>query len=246
MNRQQLVWLFLSLSGSSAHMIPGINWRNLIYLISLSPVLYLISYFSGLSFYWNQSSLRSYWDRSHLDLYLSSLNFSLGFYWDQGKPSCGGGGSSLTSSLPSLGPQVRGQSRRQEGAKGFTPKSIPLGQKSGIFHREKQGNTYTISTHFPCFLQNWSNCKTVLYLRPSNHSLSSSGYCSHAVSHGKTRCVFFKSRGSNLSQFFRIQFKGVRLELLAPICKREKKRPASSFYRRHPSLSRWGCRQTLH
>ena len=39
----------------------------------------------------------------------------------------------------------------------------------------------------------------------------------HAVSHRKTRCVFFKPWGSNLSQFFRIQFKGVRLELLAPI-----------------------------
>ena len=39
---------------------------------------------------------------------------------------------------------------------------------------------------------------------------------------GKTKCVFFKPWGSNISQFFRIQFKGVRLELLAPICKREK------------------------
>ena len=45
----------------------------------------------------------------------------------------------------------------------------------------------------------------------------------HAVSHRKTKCVFFKPWRSNLSQFFRIQFKGVRLELLAPICKREKK-----------------------
>ena len=33
----------------------------------------------------------------------------------------------------------------------------------------------------------------------------------------KIRGVFFKLWGSNLSQFFRIQFKGVRLELLAPI-----------------------------
>ena len=47
--------------------------------------------------------------------------------------------------------------------------------------------------------------------------------------HRKTRCVFFKPWGSNQSQFFRIQFKGVRLELLAPICKREKKRPAPFF-----------------
>ncbi|MGU0414317.1 hypothetical protein ACVXPB_18885, partial [Acinetobacter baumannii] len=40
--RQQLVWLFLSLSGCSAHMIPGIDWRNLLFFISLSPVLHLI------------------------------------------------------------------------------------------------------------------------------------------------------------------------------------------------------------
>ena len=59
----------------------------------------------------------------------------------------------------------------QEGAEGFTPKSIPLGHKSGIFHREKKGNTYATSTHFPCSLQNPSNCRTVLYLRdpPTGH-----------------------------------------------------------------------------
>ena len=105
------------------------------------------------------------------------------------------------------------------------PKSIPLGHKSGIFRREKKGNTYATSTHFPCSLQNRSNCKTVLYLRdpPTRHRPpSSSGYRGHAVSHRKTRCVFFKPWGSNLSQVFKIQFKGVRLELLAPICKREK------------------------
>ena len=54
---------------------------------------------------------------------------------------------------------------------GFTPKSTPLGHKSGIFHREKKGNTYATSTHFPCFLQKRANCKTVLYLRdpPTGH-----------------------------------------------------------------------------
>ena len=90
----------------------------------------------------------------------------------------------------------------QEGAEGFTPKSIPLGHKSGIFHREKKGNTYTASTSFPCFLQNRSNCKTVLYLRDpptGHHSPSSNGYRGHAVSHRKTRCVFFNPWGSNLS-----------------------------------------------
>ena len=155
------MWLFLSLSGCSVHMIAGIYWRN---LLSLSLCL------------------------------LSSISSS----------------------------EVGGQ----EGAEGVTPKSIPLAHKSGIFHREKKGNTYATSTHFPCFLQNQSNCKTVLYLRDppiGHHSPSSSGYCGHAVSHRKTRCVFFKPWGSNLSQFFRIQFKGVSMELLAPICKREKK-----------------------
>ena len=127
----------------------------------------------------------------------------------------------------------------QEGAEGFTPKSISLGHKSGIFRREKKGNTYATSTHFPCSLQNRSNCKTVLYLRdpPTGHRLpSSDGYRGHAVLHRKTRCVFFKPWVSNLFQFSRIQFKGARLELLAPICKRGKKQPAPSFYRRHPSL----------
>ena len=40
----------------------------------------------------------------------------------------------------------------------------------------------------------------------------------------KIRCIFFKLWGSNLSQFFRIQFKVVWLEFLPPICKRERKK----------------------
>ena len=136
-------------------------------------------------------------------------------------------------------PRYGGKVGGQEVAEGFTPKSIPLGHKSGIFRREKKGNTYATSTHFHCSLQNQSNCRTVLYLRdpPTGHrSPASNGYRGHAVSHRKTRCVFFKPWESNLSQFFRIQFKGVRLKLLAPICKREKKRPRPFFYRRRPSL----------
>ena len=46
MKRQQLVWLFLSLSGCSVHMIPGIDWINLIFFISLSPILHIILYFT--------------------------------------------------------------------------------------------------------------------------------------------------------------------------------------------------------
>ena len=73
---------------------------------------------------------------------------------------------------------------------------------------------------------------------------SSHGYRGHAVSHRKIRRVFFKLWGSNLSQFFRIQFKGVRLELLAPICRREKRNKHHT--RGIPPCSREGCRQTLH
>ena len=106
-----------------------------------------------------------------------------------------------------------------------------------MFHREKKGNTYATLTHFPGFLQNQSS-----YCSPS-----SSGYCGHAVSHRKIRHVF-KPWGSNLSQLFRVQFKGVRLEFLAPICKR-KMWPAPFFFFLTggiPPCSRWVCRQTLH
>ena len=134
------------------------------------------------------------------------------------------------------------------GAEGFIPKSIPSGPKSGIFCTAKNSNTYATSTHFLCFVQNQSNCKTVLYLRdpPTGHrSPSSSGYRGNALSHRKTRCVFFKPWRSNLPQFFRIQFKGVRLELLAPICR--KKSDQHHFSTGGvPPCSRWGCRQTLH
>ena len=74
--------------------------------------------------------------------------------------------------------------------------------------------------------------------------LTPRGYRGHAVSHKKTRCVFFKPWGS---QFFRIQFKGVRLELLAPICETGKKATSAIFSTGGvPPCFRWGCRQTLH
>ena len=89
--------------------------------------------------------------------------------------------------------------------------SLPGFSIHGSFQaRVLKWNTYATSTHFPCFLQNRSNYKTVLYLRepPTVHHLASSnGYRGHALSHRKIRCVFFKPWGSNLSQFFRIQFK---------------------------------------
>ena len=46
--------------------------------------------------------------------------------------------------------------------------------------------------------------------------------------------------------FFRIPFKGVRLELLTPICKREKSDQYHLSTGGVPPCSRWGCRQTVH
>ena len=46
--------------------------------------------------------------------------------------------------------------------------------------------------------------------------------------------------------FFRIRFKGVRLELLAPICKKGKRDQHHLSTRSIPPCSRWGCRQTFH
>ena len=100
-----------------------------------------------------------------LDLYLGSLNLSLGFYRDQGSPSGwdGGGGRVPTLSVCSVwSPGYGGKVGGQDGAEDLIPKSTPLGQKAGMSHREKKGNTFSTSTHFPCFLQNQSNCKTVL------------------------------------------------------------------------------------
>ena len=59
-------------------------------------------------------------------------------------------------------PGYSGKVREQEAAEDFTPKSAPLGHKSGISCREIKSNTYGTSTHFSCFLQNRSSCKTVI------------------------------------------------------------------------------------
>ena len=149
------------LSGCSVHMIPGIDFRNLFFFFSLSPVLHLISYFDGLSFYWNQSSLRSYWDRSCLDLQVgslnlsldfhwdqNSLNLSLGFHWDKGNPSEGG---SLAFSLLSLEPQVRGQSRRTGGSWRFHAQIYTLRTLSPACLTERKMATHIYFYPFPLF-----------------------------------------------------------------------------------------------
>ena len=144
-----------------SHTIPRIDWRNLFSLISLSPVLHLILcvtlsfsclsffYFDCLSFNWNQSSLRSHWDSSLNCCWdWGSLKFSLSFYRDRGNPSLRG---ALTFSLLSWKPPVWGQVGRQEGAEGFTPKSVPLGHKSGMSRREKKRQHICYFYPFPLY-----------------------------------------------------------------------------------------------
>ena len=58
-------------------------------------------------------------------------------------------------------PRSRGKVREEEGAEGFTPKSVLLGHKPCVSHREIKRNIYVTITHFSSFLQNQSNCKTV-------------------------------------------------------------------------------------
>ena len=52
--------------------------------------------------------------------------------------------------------------------------------------------------------------------------MSSKGYCGHSISQKKIRHVFLNSGDQTCPSFLKIHFKGVVLELLAPICKREK------------------------
>ena len=60
-------------------------------------------------------------------------------------------------------------------------------------------------------------------------------------------CVrFCESQRTVACQAPRIPFKGVRLELLTPICKREKSDQYHLSTGGVPPCSRWGCRQTVH
>ena len=69
--------------------------------------------------------------------------------------------------------------------------------------------------------------KTVLFLRhplTDQHSLSSKGHHGHSVPQEKIRHVFLNSGDQSCpSLFVKTHFKGVILELLVPICKREKR-----------------------
>ena len=158
MRRKQLVGLSLSLSGCSVHMTPGIDWRKLLFFISLSPLFHLtlyftrsfcclsFSYFDCLSFFWNQSSLRSYWDRSCLDLHLGHLNLSLNFYWDQGNRSWRWG-CSLTFGLVSLEPWVREQSRRSGGSWRFHTQVCTL--RMQVWHVSQRDQMQYICYFYP-------------------------------------------------------------------------------------------------
>ena len=120
MKRQQLMWLFLSLSGRSAHTIPGIDWRNLLFFISLSPVLHLIPRYFTLSFCCLSFSTSIVWVSLTLIVWgRTETGVVWTFTWavwisvwvfTETKATLLGGGS-LTFSFLSLEPQVQGQSR---------------------------------------------------------------------------------------------------------------------------------------
>ena len=83
---------------------------------------------------------------------MGNLNHSLGFTETKETfPGQRGGGRWFSDCLLSLEPGYGGKEGGREGAEGFTPKSIPLGHKSGIFHREQKGNTYATSTLKQCY-----------------------------------------------------------------------------------------------
>ena len=127
MKRQQLVWLFLSLSGCFAHVIRGINWRNLLFFISLSPVLHLILYctlsFCCLGFsliVWVSIETRVVWGCTETGVAWTStwgIWITVWVLLRPRKPFLGRGvGGSLTFCLLSLEPHVWGQSRRTGGS----------------------------------------------------------------------------------------------------------------------------------
>ena len=88
--------------------------------------------------------------------------------------------------------------------------------------REIKSNIYGTSTHFSCFLQNWSNCKTIIIETLQPMFPCSKGYCGHSVSQKKIRHVFLNSGNQTCPRFFKIHFNGMVLKWLAPICKRGK------------------------
>ena len=110
-------------------------------------------------------------------------------------------------------------------------------------HREIKSNTYGTCTHFSCFLQNWSSCKTIIIEILQQVSVPCLPKDTVAIQyHRRSGMSIFKFWGSNLSQIFKMHFKGVVLELLVSNCKTEKRGiqshgfpPESSF----PALD--GC-----
>ena len=117
--------------------------------------------------------------------------------------------------------------------------------------RELKSNTYVASTNFPYFLQNWSSCKTVIIeiLQQVSVPHFPKNTVPISVSQKTIRHVFLNSEDQTcLSLFFKIHFKGVVLELLAPICKRKKQHPQPWLLSTGdvPPCYRCGCRQTFH
>ena len=98
-------------------------------------------------------------------------------------------------------------------------------------HREIKSNTYGTSTHFSCFLQNWSSCKTVIIEILQQVSIPHLPKNTMTIQYHKRRSYLLKKAYlfklwdqtcPSLKKKKKKKFKGVVLELLAPIYNREK------------------------
>ena len=92
--------------------------------------------------------------------------------------------------------------------------------------REIKSNTYVTFTNFPYFLHNLSSCKRVIIeiLQQVSVTHLPTDTVANSVSQKKIRHVFLNSGDQTCPSLKKKKkkFKGVVLELLAPICKREK------------------------
>ena len=67
-------------------------------------------------------------------------------------------------------------------------KSAPLGHKSGMSFREIKRNIYVTSTHFSCFLQNWSSCSVQFSSVQFSCSVVSNSLQPHESQHARPPC----------------------------------------------------------
>ena len=108
----------------------------------------------------------------------------------------------LIFSLFSWEPQIEGQSKRTGGSCRFTPKSAPLGHKSGMSHGALHRALLPISLVFyrtGLVVKHYHNYDPWTGQCPP----SSKGYCGHSVSQKKIRHVFFNSGDQTCPRFLK-------------------------------------------